>query len=984
MSQGAADVAILTVIPAELHAALAAFGIPETSRRKDRSGTVYYYGQVASQLGGRPFSVVVGCIGMAGNPSAAAAAAEFIQIHQPRAFFLLGIAAGIRGKVKIGEVVFSDRIVAYEPAALVREGAQSWAEPRPEMDRLPHAMNQDLMAYRADPARLAERVQRLGLQVPRPPPGQEAEFQRHVAGAAALRIATIASGEKLLRDPAKLHAVRAQLHGKVEAGEMESAGVVAACSRRGIPWLVARGISDFGDQLKSDTFHGYAAGMAAVMLADFIEHGLELGSAEAVGPTHALTVSVTELMWPYVDFSVVNTADHPIQITGSRIRRLVMLPHTHSHDVLKGDLGFRAIRIPLDVDWDSPRDTDRFNVLGSQVLNLGPGEAEAFRLNLATEDFIALVALEIDWLSAKSPRKNVLRCADFLAVHPSWTSSDISKRGEEGAISVVSGREALDCLVDSRPPCLWKGTSFADCEWESLLWRAAGHFSRHDPEGSFARLRQAPGARMHWGSILASFAEVFDPSESRLWAQLEVCLCEPPLKRQHKDSRPAPAARPPLDARGGRWGTRFLEILGIRRSPMVEKVEEVEEELPAVETFVRGAELRAHDARLVIDRILAYRKGSETEWLLGLIDANLEALSGLTPLSSVAFEQLTVLQRGRSLEYLMALAIATGAARYDTPDILEHVMEALGSWPSPPPADLLPRWRETRRSYNRNAEYQLIAWWKQARLQPGPSLLQWRHHSSRLSRFWDLLLSDAEEEALAEVLHTSDPMLRCAVAMRAGLPAFIAVTLARDASPAVQRALVRNPVTSRVTLRLLAHYGDSEVREEAKYRLFSGRRETALAPDITSRELEDGVGYIHVPHFEDNCIVEEFEQALAQFQTARGLILDVRDNPGGDSVLVGQLLERLSQNGRPGTYKGPVVVLLNDWSAQVAEAFARALEIQGRAKVMGALLRRDSVAALDRSGLTNSRAGVPVSSREDPLLVAARRALLPQRRGGAS
>jgi hypothetical protein len=80
MSEGKTDVAILTAIPAELHAALSALGIPEGSRRKDEFGTVYHYGQIASRLGGHSLSVVVGCIGMAGNPSAAAAAAEFIRI----------------------------------------------------------------------------------------------------------------------------------------------------------------------------------------------------------------------------------------------------------------------------------------------------------------------------------------------------------------------------------------------------------------------------------------------------------------------------------------------------------------------------------------------------------------------------------------------------------------------------------------------------------------------------------------------------------------------------------------------------------------------------------------------------------------------------------------------------------------------------------------------------------------------------------------
>jgi hypothetical protein len=101
-----------------------------------------------------------------------------------------------------------------------------------------------------------------------------------VASAITARQGTIASGEKLLRDPAKLLAVRKQ-HGKIEAGEMEAAGIVDACRREPTPWLVIRGISDFGDEFKDDRFHGFAAAAAAAVLHDFLAYGLDLGHASS-------------------------------------------------------------------------------------------------------------------------------------------------------------------------------------------------------------------------------------------------------------------------------------------------------------------------------------------------------------------------------------------------------------------------------------------------------------------------------------------------------------------------------------------------------------------------------------------------------------------------------------------------------------------------------------------------------------------------------
>lgn len=166
----------------------------------------------------------------------------------------MGIAAALRGKVKIGHVVLSERVVVYEPAALVRSDSGTVEQPRPEIDRVPHEMIQDVIHHRSDPARLRAAFERAGGVIPAASAKRAREFRDNVADAITARLATIASGEKLLRDPSKLLAVRT-LHGKVEVGEMEAVGVVEACRRARVPWLVIRGISDFGDELKDRCRH---------------------------------------------------------------------------------------------------------------------------------------------------------------------------------------------------------------------------------------------------------------------------------------------------------------------------------------------------------------------------------------------------------------------------------------------------------------------------------------------------------------------------------------------------------------------------------------------------------------------------------------------------------------------------------------------------------------------------------------------------------
>lgn len=281
----ALDVAILTVIQTELFAVLDALGISSSAREKDAQGTVYFRGSLRSALSQRDYSLLVTCIGAAGNYDASAAVHDVMTTHRPQVMLLMGIAAGLRGKVQIGEVVLSERIVTYEPAAMVvSEDGHFRLEHRPEIDRTPHLIHQDVITYRPEPPRLEARFRDIRGRFPTPPAGQEEEFRKHVVSTMTVRTATIASGEKVLRDPARLLAVRQEQHGKVEAGEMEAAGLVAACRRANVPWLVIRGISDFGDQLKDDRFHEFAARAAATVLADFLAHGLSLPASPVPVP----------------------------------------------------------------------------------------------------------------------------------------------------------------------------------------------------------------------------------------------------------------------------------------------------------------------------------------------------------------------------------------------------------------------------------------------------------------------------------------------------------------------------------------------------------------------------------------------------------------------------------------------------------------------------------------------------------------------------
>ncbi len=138
---------------------------------------------------------------------------------------------------------------------------------------------------------------------------------------------------------------------------------------------------------------------------------------------------------------------------------------------------------------------------------------------------------------------------------------------------------------------------------------------------------------------------------------------------------------------------------------------------------------------------------------------------------------------------------------------------------------------------------------------------------------------------------------------------------------------------------------------------FSVRRAAIKESSIdASFMIQPGIGYIHIRDF-DETTNQELTQALARMEAHHlgGLVLDLRDNPGGllsEAVAVaGHFLQRgqliVYHYGRsspeqryyaPGDDEGnnyPIVVLINHNTASAAEIVTGALQDHDRALVMG-------------------------------------------------
>ena len=117
--------------------------------------------------------------------------------------------------------------------------------------------------------------------------------------------------------------------------------------------------------------------------------------------------------------------------------------------------------------------------------------------------------------------------------------------------------------------------------------------------------------------------------------------------------------------------------------------------------------------------------------------------------------------------------------------------------------------------------------------------------------------------------------------------------------------------------------------------------------------LDNSIGYVSISQFSGNA-ADRFEEALEDFrsQGARGMIIDVRNNPGGllnvvnriaDSILPeGIIVYIQDREGRRTDYYSdeaccdiPLVVLCNDMSASAAEILCASVQALNRGKVVG-------------------------------------------------
>ncbi|MBP3886589.1 MAG: S41 family peptidase [Cellulosilyticum sp.] len=134
---------------------------------------------------------------------------------------------------------------------------------------------------------------------------------------------------------------------------------------------------------------------------------------------------------------------------------------------------------------------------------------------------------------------------------------------------------------------------------------------------------------------------------------------------------------------------------------------------------------------------------------------------------------------------------------------------------------------------------------------------------------------------------------------------------------------------------------------------FTLTKDHVVAPTVYYRMLDEEVSYIQITNFEE-LTYKQFKEALekSEEQAAKGIVLDLRNNPGGllriakdivdELVPEGIIVSTTDKNGKSIEYYAdkeytniPIVVLINGHSASASEVVAGALKDYNRAQLVG-------------------------------------------------
>lgn len=203
--------------------------------------------------------IVIASAAQMGMPAATALSMKIISNFKPKYLFMAGICAGVKDKVKIGDILVADLSWDYGSGKIKHEGDKQIFQSEPYTLRLAPELKANVEELKSNYAFLSEIKHNWSGAKP------EADLVVHIG--------PMVSGAAVIADISMIEQIVNQ-HRKLIGIEMEAYGVMFAAEHCPMPKptaMVVKSVCDFGDVEKHDMHQAYAAYTSASFIYKFID-----------------------------------------------------------------------------------------------------------------------------------------------------------------------------------------------------------------------------------------------------------------------------------------------------------------------------------------------------------------------------------------------------------------------------------------------------------------------------------------------------------------------------------------------------------------------------------------------------------------------------------------------------------------------------------------------------------------------------------------
>ena len=284
---------------------------------------------------------------------------EAIAEVQPAAVIMVGVAFGVDSvKQMIGDVLVSKRVVSYEPQRIGTQDGKPNAIPRGAAG---DASTKLLNHFRACDLQLD-------------------------ATTVKVRFGLIVSGEKLV-DNLDFRTQLLQFEPEAIGGEMEGAGLYAACQNAKVDWILTKGICDWADGNKGANKDANQQA-AALNAAKFVFEALKTGNLTYSRDTiirKAVRISGTATTLPTITITINKSLkDFGLDEQTALVTTVASLGHVSKDEVEVIQISDGSVKVSLTMPepgayqlqeaWQTGRAKREFGALGVTSLEVKPGQ----------------------------------------------------------------------------------------------------------------------------------------------------------------------------------------------------------------------------------------------------------------------------------------------------------------------------------------------------------------------------------------------------------------------------------------------------------------------------------------------------------------------------------------------------------------------------------------------------------------------------------